>query len=157
MLVDCVDGAPSHAPIAQAKSFLVILAQPAVLAFLKHLQGFIEDCAERLPKELARHGPIEALDKSVCPRRSGPRPAVLDFVQFQMQIIGMALRAAKLPAVVREGDRKPLFLVKGQHAVGRTNTAAFGRLLVCRKPRESLLRIRHDVQMHPTHALRRPM
>jgi len=66
MLVDDFEGAPSHVSIALVRTFQVVVAQPAIRVFLERLHGFIEDCAERLPKELVQHGPVEALDTYVC-------------------------------------------------------------------------------------------
>lgn len=96
-------------------------------------------------------GPIETLDKSFCSRRADPRPAVLDFIQFQIQLIGVTLRTAKLSAVFREDGRarESRFSIKG-------NTSCAG------PPRPppsvcscagSLVRIQRDVQMHPAHTL----
>ncbi len=95
------------------RSLIIVLMKPAVQILLERLYTFIELRAEHNPEKLIQDRTVKALHKAVCLGSADLGPAVFDVVQCQIQLIGMGLRAAVLPSVVRENRLYyyvPLFL-----------------------------------------------
>lgn len=109
---------------------MFVLDKPGVEVDLQGLHRFVEGGTEGLSKELVQNRPVESLQEAIGSRAAHFRPAVLDVVEGQIQLVGMVLSAAELSPVVRqEGGKRDLSLtIERQHVVVERCHGRLGRL-----------------------------
>lgn len=112
-------GSPVHAP-ALLGSAVVVGLQEGVEIGLHFVERLVELLAAHDAEVLVQERPVEPLDKAVRLRPPDPRGAVLDALQLEEQLVGMAILAAtELAPVVgeRRGDGGAMVLEDRQHVV----------------------------------------
>ena len=82
------------------RSAIVVFDQPGVEIGLQLVDRAIDLLAERDPVKLVQDRAMEALADSVCLRALGLGAAVIDVLDRQIELVFMALGAAKLGAAI---------------------------------------------------------
>ena len=83
----------------------VLAVQPGVELGLQGLGAVEQLLVHDRTEELLQHGAVEPLDEPVRPRAAHPGSAVLDVVERQVELVGVPLGAAELPAPPRPAGR----------------------------------------------------
>src|SRR5215468_6986101 len=98
---------------------LVVLGDPRIKVGLQLVNGAVDLFAERHPIELIQHGAMEALADSIRLWPLGFGTAVIDVLDGEVELVFMALGAAKLGAAVGQHPRQPdvVLGVERHHAV----------------------------------------
>src|SRR5215831_8513646 len=90
----------AEAPAALMRPLIIILDQPGIEIGLQLVDVAINLLAERDPIELVQHGAMETLTDSIRLRALGLGTAVIDVLDGEVELVFMALGAAKLCAAV---------------------------------------------------------
>ena len=94
------------------------------------LDVLIEGSAEDSPEERIQDGAIEPFDKAVGLRLSHLGTTMLDLVECQVQLVGMAFRPTELATIVGEygADRDVMGFIEGQDVVVEHGCRRLGTL-----------------------------
>ena len=82
------------------RSLGVVVEEPGIEIGLQRLDGLVECLSHLHPEELVEDGAVEALDEAVGLRRADLGSSVLDAVQIEVELVGVAARPAELAAIV---------------------------------------------------------
>ena len=98
---------------------LVVFGDPRIKVGLQLIDRAVDLFAEHHPVELIQHGTMEALADSIGLRAFGLGAAVVDVLDREIELVFMALGAAKLGATIGQHARQPdgVLVVKRHHAI----------------------------------------
>src|SRR5512133_1984901 len=98
---------------------MIIVDQPGIEISLQLVDGAINLLAERDPVELVQDGAMEALTDSIGLRALGLGTAVIDVFDGEVELVLVALGAAKLGAAISQHTRQPdtMLIIERHHAV----------------------------------------
>jgi len=102
---DGIDGSYCLVAVALMGPLCVVVHEPGVEIALQGLSGLVELGAEGVAEELVQHGAIEPFHEAIGLRAPHFRAPMLNVVQLQVDLVGMAVRTAELPPVVGEQRR----------------------------------------------------
>jgi len=86
--------------VAQMRALFIVKLKPVIEVRLQRFQAGIHLFPHLDPEKFIQHRPVESLDKSVGLWMPYTGAAMLDVVQFQIQLIGVLLVPAELSAVI---------------------------------------------------------
>jgi hypothetical protein len=92
----------AEAPAALMGPSFIVFGDPGIEVGLQLVDCVVDLLAERHPVELVEHGAVEALADAVGLRAFGLGAAVVDILDRQIELVFVALAAAKLGAAVGE-------------------------------------------------------
>jgi len=87
------------------QSALIVVDEPSVEVGLQLVDRVIDLLAERDPVKLVQDGAVEALADSVCLWALGLCATVIDVLNREIELVFMALGAAKLGAAIGQDAR----------------------------------------------------
>src|SRR6516164_9560410 len=98
---------------------LVVLGDPRIKVGLQLVDRAVDLFAERHAVELIQDGAMEALADSICLRALGLGAAVVDVLDCEIELVFMALGAAKLSAAIGQHPRQSdaVLVVERHHPV----------------------------------------
>ena len=74
------------------RSLGVVVEEPGIEIGLQRLDGLVECLSHLHPEELVEDGAVEALDEAVGLRRADLGSSVLNAVQIEVELVGVAVR-----------------------------------------------------------------
>ena len=109
----------AEAPAALMGPVLVVLGDPRIKVGLQLVDRAVDLFAERHAVELIQDGAMEALADSICLRALGLGAAVVDVLDCEIELVFMALGAAKLSAAIGQHPRQSdaVLVVERHHPV----------------------------------------
>ena len=109
----------AEAPAALMRATIVVFGDPGVEIGLQLVNRVIDLLAERDPVKLVQHSAMEALADSIRLWALGLRAAVIDVFNREIELVLMALGAAKLGAAIGQHAREPdaVLVIKRHHPV----------------------------------------
>src|SRR5215472_6673318 len=102
-----LDSTLAEAPAALMGPLLVVFGDPRIKVGLQLVDRAVDLFAEHHPVELIQHGTMEALADSIGLRAFGLGAAVVDVLDREIELVFMALGAAKLGATIGQHARQP--------------------------------------------------
>src|SRR5215471_12835322 len=100
-----LDSTLAEAPAALMGSLLIIFGDPSIKVGLQLVDRVVDLLAERDPVKLVQDSAMEALADSVRLRALGLCAAVIDVLNREIELVFMALGAAKLGAAIGQYAR----------------------------------------------------
>src|SRR5215471_3528761 len=101
----CIGVLPAKAPTPLMRSTIVVFDQPGVEIGLQLVDRVIDLLAERDPVKLVQDSAMEALADSIRLRALGLCAAVIGVLNREIELVFMALGAAKLGAAIGQHAR----------------------------------------------------
>ena len=98
---------------------MVVLDQPGIEISLQLIDAAVDLLAERNPVKLVQDSAMEALTDSIGLRALGLGAAVIDVLDGEIELVFMALGAAKLGATIGQHARQPdaVLVVERHHPI----------------------------------------
>src|SRR6516225_2720897 len=98
---------------------LVVSGDPRIKVSLQLVDRAVDLFAERHPVELIQNGAMEALADAICLRALGLGSAVIDVLDREVELVFVALGAAKLSAAIGQHARQTdgMLVVEWHHPV----------------------------------------
>src|SRR5215467_6864764 len=95
-----LDSTLAEAPAALMGPLLVVSGDPRIKVGLQLVDRAVDLFAERHPVEFIQNGAMEALADSICLRALGLGAAVIDVLDRKVELVVVALGAAKFSAAI---------------------------------------------------------